>query len=599
MTGIWKIALFCTILVMGPMTSAAFADITSADNVQVTGTVKTAPAHLSREMLMGGPSYPAPVDFTTYGAPATAAKPDNHFEGRLAFSGKRLSGGFKLVRDEFNYIKEGVSGPASLPPFDFEFIQSGGDLIPRLRGAIAGPHSDWEYILEPGRVWQEDNDEGYSRAALPFSLQEKNMNCTHNGVLTFLFRDDGQMSNVAFQIASETCQYFKFDMWGLVAATYAPQAVEGKSDIIAAYRQEVTNRLPTWPIEQLEQDYPEVSASNFGSTSEVPAEHMTAFGFVIDGKHYVGGCGTRYGSYPYCDVLDLPSFSMAKSLVGGLALLRMEHLFPGIKDEKISAYVPQCQDQGTWDEVTFHQALEMTTGHYGSVRSMVDEDGPKMSNFFAALDHEAKIRLACGNFRHRTRPGERFVYQTSATYILGTALNAYLKQKNGPDADLYRDILVEPVWKPLGLGPITWGTRRTYDDTAQPFVGWGLTFHRGDVARIGDFLSRHQGILNGQQVFDDTELQATLQRMPGDRGRETSGDNFRYRGGFWAWNGQEMLGCKDATWIPFMSGYGGITLALLPNGTAYYYFSDNHNFAWGQAAIESDKIHPLCQKEDK
>tara|TARA_B100001939_G_scaffold347068_1_gene367570 strand:- start:5186 stop:5527 length:342 start_codon:yes stop_codon:yes gene_type:complete len=110
-------------------------------------------------------------------------------------------------------------------------------------------------------------------------------------------------------------------------------------------------------------------------------------------------------------------------------------------------------------------------------------------------------------------------------------------------------------------------------------------------------LSRDRGTLGGRSLFDGEKLQATLPRLPGTYGRETTSKDFRYRNGFWLWNATKMLGCRDETWIPFLSGYGGITLALLPNGTAYYYFSDNHNFAWGRAAIESDKIRPLCRKE--
>ncbi len=34
-------------------------------------------------------------------------------------------------------------------------------------------------------------DGGYSRASLPFTLEERNANCMHNGVLTFLFKSDG------------------------------------------------------------------------------------------------------------------------------------------------------------------------------------------------------------------------------------------------------------------------------------------------------------------------------------------------------------------------------------------------------------------------
>jgi hypothetical protein len=100
-----------------------------------------------------------------------------------------------------------------LPEFDFEFVQNGSHLIPVQRGLIITSHPYWNYILSPGRVWQENGDNGYSRAAFPFALVEKNANCTHNGVMTFLFNDSG-VSHVYYQITQETCMYFKGNFWG-------------------------------------------------------------------------------------------------------------------------------------------------------------------------------------------------------------------------------------------------------------------------------------------------------------------------------------------------------------------------------------------------
>ena len=51
------------------------------------------------------------------------------------------------------------------------------------------------------------------------ALVERNANCVHNGLLTFLF-DDSKISQVRYQITHETCEYFQFDMWGQVGATY-------------------------------------------------------------------------------------------------------------------------------------------------------------------------------------------------------------------------------------------------------------------------------------------------------------------------------------------------------------------------------------------
>ena len=79
----------------------------------------------------------------------------------------------------------------SLPAFDFEFLQDGAAVIPLQRGPIENPHASWEWVLEPGRAWNEPADQGYTRVAIPFALQERNANCLHNGVLSFLIGDGG------------------------------------------------------------------------------------------------------------------------------------------------------------------------------------------------------------------------------------------------------------------------------------------------------------------------------------------------------------------------------------------------------------------------
>ena len=81
-------------------------------------------------------------------------------------------------------------------------------------------------------MWQEAADGDFSRAALPFSLVQRGENCTHNGVMSFLFKSDGSVSRVAFEIASETCLYFKFDLWGLVDARYVPGPVAGAEQLV-------------------------------------------------------------------------------------------------------------------------------------------------------------------------------------------------------------------------------------------------------------------------------------------------------------------------------------------------------------------------------
>lgn len=535
-------------------------------------------------------TYDRPVAMAAFAPSAISVKPIYNFQGKLSFTGKIKGGGFEVLKDSHQYAGDKNSDVQGLPDFKFDFIQSGDELIPVRRGAIPNEHPMWEYILEPGKVWNEPGEEKFSRAAIPFALQEKNQNCTHNGVMTFLFNDDSLMSDVALQISSETCFYFKFDLWRYVAATYKAGPVEGGEKIIAAYAREKSARLPTKAIGDIAVDYPGIKAGNFGAAVEIDPEHMTAYGLIVDGVHYVGGCETRAGPYPYCDVLDLPSYSTAKSAFGGLALMRMEKLFPGVKDEKIADYIPACKKSGQWQEVTFLDALNMTTGNYATDKYMADEDGAQMMRFFNALTHKDKIDIACTSFRRKATPGSKWVYHTTDTYILGTALQNYLQQKQ-EGVDIYRDILADGVWKKMGLSPLMQHSRRTYDKSAQPFTGYGLTYHRDDIARIATLLQS-----DVQDIFDRTEFDKALQRAPQDRGIPAYGKDIYYKNGFWAKKFENIPGCKDPVWIPFMSGFGGISIVLIPNGMVYYYFSDNNEFSWTKAVLEAHRIKNICPR---
>jgi hypothetical protein len=43
-----------------------------------------------------------------------------------------------------------------------------------------------------------------------------------------------------------------------------------------------------------------------------------------------------------------------------------------------------------------------------------------------------------------------------------------------------------------------------------------------------------------------------------------------------------------------MSGYGGNSVLLLPNGTTFYIFSDGEEWEWFGAVNEINKIAPFC-----
>jgi CubicO group peptidase (beta-lactamase class C family) len=191
------------------------------------------------------------------------------------------------------------------------------------------------------------------------------------------------------------------------------------------------------------------------------------------------------------------------------------------------------------------------------------------------------------------------VYHTSDTYIAGTLMNAFLRERAGSQKDFFTDLLVTDILQPLGFSQTMRTTLRSYDDVAQPFTGYGLTVLPDDIARYALFLLDGEGQVNGRQVLNRAQLAAALQKHPGDPGLPAATDSLRYNNGVWAARLLLPAPCDSSLWIPFMSGYGGISVALLPNGSVYYVFSDGAHFKWSDAAIESHRIKPFCENNSE
>ena len=546
---------------------------------------------LSHEFLMNGSNFSNPVLLSEFVQNPGAVPASNRFAGRLRLTPTGQAVHFEVLHDEFGLAAPGAASIGELPPFDFEFVQDGDYLLPVQQGPIASTHPWWEFVLQPGRAWDEARDNGLTRAVIPFALKERNADCIHNGLMGFLFNDAGDVSRVAFQISNQTCKYLQFRMYGLLNAVYSRVEPASAATVISNAKQHRDSMLPTRPIAQIAADYPGMDSSQFGSVGEINPADMSVFGFVIDGIHYIGGCDTPYGTYPYCDQMALPSYSTAKSLVGGLGLMLAEKQYPGIRNTLVADTVNDCSND--WDGVTIEHALDLVTGHYGSAEPHEDEDSAS-SPFFEAESHAGKIDFACNAFPRKSPPGEHWSYQTWGTYLAGTALNNRLKLLNGNDADFYDDLIVQVVWKPLQLSELMAPPRRTYDTVAQPFTGYGLTMLRDDIAKLVVFLGENDGFIDGATPLDRNLFDAVKQRVPADPGMQAETELIRYNNGFRTFDVGGILGCSTSAWLTTLSGYGGINVVLMPNNTAYYYFSDGNVHRYLNAVRESHRIRPIC-----
>lgn len=550
---------------------------------------------LSPSFLLSNSELAAPVSMREFALPNVANAPENAFSGTLRLNGLPDSGHFTSVTDDFGRESEVGESLRHLPEFEFQFVQRGNDVIPLQRGVIRRTHPYWEIILQPGKAWNEVGDKTWTRASIPFSLQERSANCTHNGVLSWLFNHDGDMSRVAYQISSETCAYLKFNMWGAVTAEYERQDLhEAGAAHIRRLDEHRRNRLPVRPLVYLAKDHPGVDTLSFGVDDGIHPDDVTVLGMQVDGVHYRSDCNTRHGAYPYCDSLPLPSYSTAKSIFAALATMRLEKLHPGVTGKSIGSLVEDCSSD-KWRDVSIHDALDMATGNSKSRRFNEDEDSPAHVQFLFSDNHAQKLDFACNYFKHKRKPGSTFVYHTSDTYLIGTALTQFVAENDGPGADLYQDVLVQPIWNMLRLSPLLDDTKQTYDDASQPFTGYGLTYEIDDILRIADWLNNGRGRIEGEPILDDSMLDAALQRTEVDRGLPAGPERLIYNNGFWAFDTGPSIACKQAVWVPFMSGFGGITVAMFPNGVTYYYFSDSYVYGWQSGSRAANMIRSMCK----
>lgn len=586
-------ALVVTLLQAAPLTAAHAATTVPGDPLTGSGVVSR--TLLTAAQLASGTST-GTVSYNGFALPSTAAAPLHQFEGTLTLNGVASAGGFSSLKDPHGYST--LETLKHLPPFSIQLVQNGSHLIPTVRGMQYTGSTHWNLAVGPGRAWSETTDGGQTRASLPFALIERNANCTHNGVLTFLFTNTS-ISNVRYQVASETCEYFQYNMWGQVGATYSKTTVSGAENLRNAYAAEVAARFPTKPIAQLSTDHPGVSVSAFSSGTTSSA--ISTFGFVHDGTHYVGGCPTRQGEYPYCGQLLVPSYSTAKSAFGGIALMRLAQKYgTGVASALLRSHIPEALSDADWNGVTIGHALDMATGNYTDAGFEVDEAGSVMLDFFLAENAAEKLSKAL-SFPRKATPGTYWNYHTSDTYLAVRAMDSYLKGQAGSSAEIFAMVRDE-VLVPAGVGPDSLTTLRTGNSpSGAAFGGYGMFWTRDDIAKVAHLLGPGDGAIGGQQVLHSGILDASLQRDPLDRGLVTPGSTpFRYNNAFWA---RDFSSADSAAYttpfsVPFMSGFGGITVALMPNGTTYYMFSDNNEFGWTAVVAESHKIASMTGGDD-
>jgi len=455
------------------------------------------------------------------------------------------------------------SEDANLVPFTEEIIAAGS------RGI---GESYWDIIIQPGSVWSELGDHGWSRGGFPFALVNPLEGESHNGLATFAYRH-GHITDVRIQIIQQTTPYYIaafFTAEARIASHLAP------ADPGLLVRQRVANkasnsdRITIEPWNALTQEMGEERLRSFDD--DKPMTDIVATGLDYNNIFYLKPCKTVAGPLPWCDRARFGVWSATKALVNEVVLLRIAQKYgAGVFEEKLAHYIPDMQKVPGWNDVRFEDAANMSTG-MGNAPSTADgsniEDGngEKYPRWYEARTKQEKVEAAVMDARpYGWGAGRVARYRDQDIFLLGVAIDAYVKKKEGPRHSMW-SMLVEEVFEPIGLrSPPIAKTIEAHERSGQPLAAFGFYPNLSDMVRIAR-LYQSLGAHNGRQILFAPQIQKILSHSvsPGHPTglRSTFGESF-YFNAFWETAYRSKAGCNF--YYPQMMGYGGTVVALFPN----------------------------------
>jgi len=486
---------------------------------------------------------------------------------------------FEMQRSSYSYPIQRF-----FPGFSVGFVAVDGYLVPSERSIIVSP-DNWSLILSPGKVWSEPGDDGLSRASFPFILgsppdRQFGAGESHNGVATFVF-DDTTVSAFRFQITQETAPDGDiYDMWGQVPMAYEPGIVDETGVIASDFAKELADQVLVADWSDLEVMVDSDVLDSF--TTGLEPDEISAAGVVVDGVVYLQPSRTRSGDYPYPRYMQHGAASVSKSIGAGVAMLWLaERYGENVFDLHIVDYLDVTADHDGWVDVTFGDVLNMATGvgDNSPDRSPYDFDaneaGPNYRDFYLAETVTGKLDAAFAAGNYSWGPNEIARYTSSQTFVLAAAMDSFLKATEGPDVNLW-ERLTEEVFRPIGVHHMTMMSIPSDDgEGGVPYMASGLRLTIDDAAKITSLL-QNRGAHDGEQLLHPTRTSDALYRsgqlagLP--TGKTFSDGDQAYHASFWSLGHQTDTGTYFQ--VPFMSGAGGITIFLAPNGVSTFVFTD-------------------------
>jgi hypothetical protein len=453
--------------------------------------------------------------------------------------------------------------PGFFPKATIGFFTDGGNLVPATQdviraGSLAAGISYWDIIVQPGRVWSEPGENGWSRASFPFAFMHEMEGETHTGIATFLYEGD-RVSHVRFQIVQQTSPYYivdYFSAWGMTSASFTP-GVSNLTSLRATWRASQAHRFPSATWASLETLVGTATLDGFDGLID-PADVVDS-ALVYKGVLYRKACTTAAGPFPYTDQMRFGVWSQTKSMALGIALLRLAHKYgPGILDEHVVKYVPEAAFFPGWTDVTFNDMANMASGH-----GFDSYLGGNYADWYQAPSEGMKLAEVLEIPVFAWAPGTTFRYRDQDAFLWGVAMERYLQAREGPKADIWRMVANE-VYRPIGIyyTPMCRTLENATRTLGHAIMLEGYFPTLSDEARVAQLLEQ-RGRWEGKQLLyrpmvDELLPSTTPHGLPSDKP-----DKY-YLHNFWI-NPYTPQGGSLMYFGTFV-GWGGNLTVLMPKG---------------------------------
>lgn len=457
------------------------------------------------------------------------------------------------------------------------------DLILSGRGAGGSGGSAWNVIANPGRVWQEATDAGYSRGTFLLTFTDNYVGQARNGLATLVFNEH-EVSSVAFQITQETApneEYLRVDFSALVPVTWEPGCPAGAEMTLAAFDQEVATRLPLRPWSAL----PNAEASQATSRNGHADTDLSAVALLLDGQLYQQDVATRSGPHPWPEWMRHGVFSVTKTMGLGLSMFYLAQRYgDGVFDERITDFVPELAAHPGWQGVTFENTLNMVTGVVGAER------GSAIGPYIQARSTAEKMAAIAVLPDDPAPPGTEFAYYSTHSFVLSHAMNSYVRSREGPAAD-YWTMVREDVLGPIGVPHLPLSRSIEADGRlGTPIMGWGSYPDVDAAAKVARLL-QDEGVAGGRQLLSRARVREALRRS-GRPAYETSASSERYLHSVWTVR-TDVGGCTVD--VPLMSGHGGNHVLMPPSGLSVIRFMDGGDYEVSHATRAAETYRSSCR----